>query len=197
MITNTVFLHKKIHQWSWTHQNQKEGGHVLDYILVNQKFRPSIFDTRIHRQSTHISDHNPVVSKMRIDYKRQKIKTNNNNFRHHKPDIFNLDNETIEKIQNEMKHCLHKRKHSNVNEKWDGFKSTIKTTITQLFPKKATKAEKSWVTENLKTLTKKSDTHFQISQLRQRVYSIPIKLRNQYNLLKKERKKECLEQLVG
>ena len=163
---------------------------MLDYILANQKFRASIFDTRTHRQSTHISDHNPVVSKIRIDYKRQKIKTNNN-FKHNKADTFNLDNETIEKIQNEMKHCLHKRKHSNVNEIWDGFKSTIKTTITQLLPKKATKAEKSWVTENLKTLTKKSDTHSQILQLRQRVDSIPIKLRNQYNLLKKETKKEC------
>ena len=54
-----------------------------------------------------------------------------------------------------MKQCLHKRKLSNVNEIWDDFKSTIKTTITQLLPKKATKAEKSWVTENLKTLTKK------------------------------------------
>ena len=67
VITNTVFPHKKIHQWSWTHPNQKERKHVLDYILVNQKFRASIFDTR-----THISDHNPVVSKIRIDYKRQK-----------------------------------------------------------------------------------------------------------------------------
>ena len=38
---------------------------------------------------------------------------------------------------------------------------------------------------------KKSDTHFQILQLRQKGDSIPIKLRNQYNLLKKETKKEC------
>ena len=114
---------------------------VLNYILVNQKFRASIFDTRTHRQSAHISDHNPVVSKIRIDYKRQKIKTNNNNFKHNKPYTFNLDNKTIEKIKNEMKHCLHKRKHSNVNEVSDDFKSTIKTTITQLLPNKATKAE--------------------------------------------------------
>ena len=155
----SIFSQKKIHQWSWTHPNQKEGEHVLDYILVNQKFRASIFDTRTHRQSAHISDHNPVVSKIRIDFKRQKTKTNNNNFKHNKPATFNFDNETIEKVQNEMKHCLHKRKFSNVNEIWYGFKLTIKTTITQLLPKKATKAEKSWVTENLKTLTKKKVTH--------------------------------------
>ena len=171
VITNTLFPHKKIHQWSRTHSNQKEGEHVLTYILVNQKFRALIFDTRTHSQHT---DHNPVVSKIRIDYKRQQIKTNNSNFKHNKiekntwvcfyfinfrlfyvkhnkPNTFNLDNKTIEKIKKKMKRCLHKRKHSNLNEIWQGFKAIIKT-ITQFFNKKATKAEKNWDTENLKIL---------------------------------------------
>ena len=67
VITNTLFAHEKIHQWSWRHPNQNGGGHVLDYILVNQKFRAFILDTRAHRNSLHISDHHPVISKIRID----------------------------------------------------------------------------------------------------------------------------------
>ena len=74
VITSTLFPHRKIHQRSWRHPNQHEGGHVLDYVLVNHKFRSCILDTRTHRQSLHTSDHNPVVSKLRIDYRCNKNK---------------------------------------------------------------------------------------------------------------------------
>ena len=37
-ITNTLLPHKKIHQYTWHHLGQKNGGHVLDYILINAQY---------------------------------------------------------------------------------------------------------------------------------------------------------------
>ena len=50
VITNTIFPHKKIHQWTWSHSGQKEGGHMLDYVLINQEYRSLITDTRTYRK---------------------------------------------------------------------------------------------------------------------------------------------------
>ena len=45
-ITNTLFPHKNIHQWTWKHPSQKEGGHVLDYILIDKMFKKLMMDIR-------------------------------------------------------------------------------------------------------------------------------------------------------
>ena len=72
VITNTIFLHKKIHQWTWSHPEQKEGGHVLDYVLINQEYRSLITDTRAYKKTKHISDHNIIISYIQLSKKTYK-----------------------------------------------------------------------------------------------------------------------------
>ena len=62
-ITNTLFPHKKIHQYTWHHLGKKKGGHILDYILINAQYRSCILDTKVFRKTLHISDHFPVITK--------------------------------------------------------------------------------------------------------------------------------------
>ena len=38
VITNTFFPHKSVHQTTWMHPKTKQW-HMLDYVLVNRKFR--------------------------------------------------------------------------------------------------------------------------------------------------------------
>ncbi|CAF2074453.1 unnamed protein product [Rotaria magnacalcarata] len=51
IITNTFFPHKAVHQGTWSHSTTKQW-HMLDYILVNRKFRSSVQDVRAHRGAT-------------------------------------------------------------------------------------------------------------------------------------------------
>ena len=67
-ITNTLFPHKNIHQWIWTHPSQKEGGHVLDYILINKMFKKLMMDIRAYRKAIHSSDHSPVTAKLIMNF---------------------------------------------------------------------------------------------------------------------------------
>ena len=72
VITNTIFPHKKIHQWTWSRPRQKEGGHVLDYVLINQDNCSLITDTRAYRKTKHISDHNIIISSIQLSKKTYK-----------------------------------------------------------------------------------------------------------------------------
>ena len=61
LLANTLFPHKKIHQCTWYHPGTKEG-HVLDYILISQKCRAQICDTRVYRKTVDTSEHNLLTS---------------------------------------------------------------------------------------------------------------------------------------
>ena len=50
VVTNTLFKHRPCHQHTWFHPaEESRRGHVLDYVLVNHRFRSNILDTRVFR----------------------------------------------------------------------------------------------------------------------------------------------------
>ena len=65
VITNTIFPHKNIHQWTRYHPNQRVG-HTVDYVPVKHQYRAQVFDTRASRKTVHISDHNIIITKIII-----------------------------------------------------------------------------------------------------------------------------------
>ncbi|CAF4625792.1 unnamed protein product, partial [Rotaria sp. Silwood2] len=70
IVTNTFFPHKTVHQGTWMHPKTKQW-HMLDYILVNHKFRSSVQDVRAHRDATGGigTDHNLLRAKIRLHLK--------------------------------------------------------------------------------------------------------------------------------
>ena len=44
-------------------------GHVLDYVLVNHRFRSSVLDTRVFRKTYLQFDHRLVVTRVRLKLK--------------------------------------------------------------------------------------------------------------------------------
>jgi exonuclease III len=67
IVTNTFFQHKPMHQTSWMHPGKKVW-HMLDYTLVNRKFRSSVEDVRVHRTAAGAigTDHHLLRTKVKI-----------------------------------------------------------------------------------------------------------------------------------
>ncbi|CAM4833486.1 unnamed protein product [Rotaria magnacalcarata] len=67
IMCNTFFQHKSVHQKSWMHPGSKTW-HMLDYTLVNKKFRSSIEDVRVHRTAAGAigTDHHLLRIKLKF-----------------------------------------------------------------------------------------------------------------------------------
>ena len=74
MVTNTIFKHRDCHKFTWFHPgDSSKAGHVIDFILVNRKFRNSILDSRVYR-GTHLqSNHSKIRVKLKVMNKRKKV----------------------------------------------------------------------------------------------------------------------------
>ena len=195
IITNTIFPHKRIHQWTWYHPNQKKG-HVLDYVLISHQLRANICDTKVTRKTIHISDHNMVISKLIL--KNHKIKynknpNNNTNILHDKiTNPTKLEKIYINKFKEELTYNLNKIDQNNsVEEMWKCFKESLLNASKQL-PKKNKMPKRPWVNEEVKKLsTEKSELHFKIKALKQNGRAIPQNLISSYKEIKTESRKAC------
>ena len=53
IVTNTWFQHKPLHQATWYRNGDRSRpGHMLDYVLINSRFRTCVLDTRVFSQLT-------------------------------------------------------------------------------------------------------------------------------------------------
>ena len=59
VVTGTIFPHKDIHKNTWTSPDGKTHNQI-DHILVNQKFRRSILNTRVRQGADVASDQHLV-----------------------------------------------------------------------------------------------------------------------------------------
>lgn len=73
IISNTFFKHKLVHQTSWMHPRTKKW-HLIDYTLVNKKFRSSVENVPMLRgvAGTIRADHHLMRVKIRIHLKSRK-----------------------------------------------------------------------------------------------------------------------------
>jgi len=53
-ITNSFYRHKDIHKFTWKARGTKS---VIDYIIINDRLKSNIEDTRVFRESEIDSDH--------------------------------------------------------------------------------------------------------------------------------------------
>ncbi|CAF2249578.1 unnamed protein product [Rotaria magnacalcarata] len=70
VVSNTFFQHKLLHQTSWMHPGNKIW-HMIDYTLVNKKFRSSVEDVRMYRRASGgiETDHHLMRTKIKIHLK--------------------------------------------------------------------------------------------------------------------------------
>ena len=77
IISNTFFKHKLMHQTSWVHPRNKVG-HIIDYTLVNKKFRSSVEDIPICRRAAGAigTDHHLMRVKVRLHLQERRKNVN-------------------------------------------------------------------------------------------------------------------------
>ena len=64
-IVSTMFPHKNIHKYTWTAPNGRVRNQI-DHVAVNGKFKRSVWDTRSYRGADCGSDHNLVITTVRL-----------------------------------------------------------------------------------------------------------------------------------
>ncbi|XP_028416570.1 craniofacial development protein 2-like [Dendronephthya gigantea] len=64
-IVSTMFPHKNIHKYTWTAPNGKTRNQI-DHVTMNGKFKRSVRDTRSYRGADCGSDHNLVITTVRL-----------------------------------------------------------------------------------------------------------------------------------
>jgi hypothetical protein len=62
-ITNCFFRHKNIHKFTWEARGTKS---IIDYIIINEKLKATIRDTRVLRGSEIDTDHYLLQSTFKI-----------------------------------------------------------------------------------------------------------------------------------
>ena len=77
IISNTLFKPKLVHQTSWVHPRNKVG-HIIDYTLVNKKFRSSVEDVPICRRAAGAkgTDHYLMRVRVRLHLQRRRKNVN-------------------------------------------------------------------------------------------------------------------------
>ncbi|KAK3532866.1 hypothetical protein QTP70_001138 [Hemibagrus guttatus] len=64
-ITNTMFKHKGVHQYTW-YQDILGWRSMIDLVIVSSDLRPHVLDTRVKRGAELSTDHHLVVSWIRL-----------------------------------------------------------------------------------------------------------------------------------
>ncbi|KAK3536643.1 hypothetical protein QTP86_015444, partial [Hemibagrus guttatus] len=64
-ITNTMFKHKGVHQYTW-YQDTLGWRSMIDLVIVSSDLRPHVLDTRVKRGAELSTDHHLVVSWIRL-----------------------------------------------------------------------------------------------------------------------------------
>ena len=169
LVTNTWFKHKSIHKTTWFQNgNRSRPGHIIDYILVNRRFRSSILDTRVYRSVLHESDHELVVSTLRF-----KIKTKCHQSTVPHRQTTNLHADIKSDFRTHLSDAFsHIPNDASIESCWNAFKSAINSACTVL-PEDLSSHDPDWVTDELRNLSqKKSNTWLSYRDAAKRGYEV-------------------------
>ena len=154
VVTNTLFKHRSCHQYTWFHPAEEGvAGHILDYILVNHRFRSSILDTRVFRKTYLQSDHRLVVSTVRL---KLKVKRRQTQLRpkHVTKEKLLKKNELLEYQQKLATALKEVEREVNVERLWKELRVAVDSALCSL-PLVSNNQEADWVTEEIRQLSLK------------------------------------------
>ena len=94
---------------------------MIDYVLVNKRFRTSVLDTRVYRSTLHESDHELVLSTLRFKIKAKRRQTSSSRYQ-----TTNLPSTYRVSYQSALAESFNASDQlTTVNSLWDTFKSSI------------------------------------------------------------------------
>jgi hypothetical protein len=152
-ITNTMYKQKKTsRQWTWESSNQKTHNKI-DYIMINNKWKNCITNSRSFPSADVGSDHQLVLADLHLRFKMKPKPNVPKRF-----DVFKLSNATVKQnyeieIGGKFGPLLNDED-TDVNTLWEGVKSVFNNTSEELLGKKKPNQSKPWMTEEVLELCK-------------------------------------------
>ncbi|CAF3620000.1 unnamed protein product [Rotaria socialis] len=152
IVLNTFFKHKLAYQTSWMHPRNKIW-HMIDYTLVNKKFRSSVEDVRMFRRAAGAigTDHHLMRVKIRMHLKSRRKNVN--------PKKMNVDStklkddKLLEAFQKDLRDTIDATSDDtiNIDERYQLFLSQLKEKAEQHFPvdKNSNRKRKEWLTTDI------------------------------------------------
>ena len=186
VVTNTLFQHRFCHQQTWFHPAETTGsGHLMDYVLVNRRFRSSVLD-RVFRKTYLQSDHRLVVARVRLKLKAKRRRSQREP--RYQTDRRLLEEHQVQEFARVLEEGLECCTASSIEQSWSEFKDTINEAQKTL-PLVPEKEEKDWVTEKVR----------EVSRMKQEAWMRWVKkpgdvlLKAQYQQLKAQSRKAADE----
>ncbi|CAM4844407.1 unnamed protein product [Rotaria magnacalcarata] len=186
IITNTFFKHKLVHQTSWMHPGNKQW-HMIDYILVNKKFRSSIEDCRMYRKAAGAigTDHHLMRIKIKLHFRSRRklfqkkvvydpIKMKNDNaLKQFQKDLIPTLSDATDKT-------------ISIDEKYDRFVEHMKTNAEKILKidENKNRKRKEWLTDEILEILEKKATAF-VNWQNHRGTKLEIEYANKYKRLRK------------
>ena len=182
VITNSFYQHKTIHQTSWRHPGTKKW-HLLDYTLVNIKFRSTIHDVRFYRRAIGSigTDHHLMRAKIKLHLKCKKKRIRSSHLRLDRTKL--EDKVVIERFQQDLAKQFNDVKENvvDVDGKYEIFVQCLKKTADKHLKLKKNNQlkQKEWLTkEILDAVDKNASMYLEWQQ--HRGSSLEKKSKNQY-----------------
>ena len=154
LVANTWFKLHPRRLYTWTsplHTANRIIRNQIDFILIDERHRNSVKLTKTYPGADANSDHNPVVSTIRLRLKiiKNTVKSTS------RPNIHCLRDNTIkEKVATELNRTLSNVERSqttphDINNTWACIKNAIVNTIEEQIPKTIQRAKKDWMTTEI------------------------------------------------
>ncbi|CAF2121924.1 unnamed protein product [Rotaria magnacalcarata] len=187
IVANTFFQHKPVHQTSWMHP-EKKVWHMLDYTVVNRKFRSSVEDLRVHRMAagTIGTDHHLLRAKVKIHLRSRKKSQHAKRIR---LDCKKLrDENVVDAFQKGIKKMREAMKNDTmtVNQKYANFVKCVKGLGQQHFQQEQNnhRKQKEWLTDEILDIVNKKGKAF-LNWQNNRGTRLEQKHRGKYRMLRK------------
>ena len=121
---------------------------MIDFVLVNKRFRTSVLDTRVYRSTLHESDHELVLSTLRFKIKAKRRQTSATRYQ-----TTNLPSSYRVCYQSALTDSFNDQL-STVASLWDTFKTSIQKACESL-PPAPRSSDPDWVTDEVRNLSRK------------------------------------------
>lgn len=165
VIGSTMFEHRDIHKYTWTspcgrYRNQ------IDHTAINKKRKTSLLDVKSRRGADIGSDHQLVVSTLRLKLKRKKADCN----LPARYDIEKLRQQSIEKeefilecrnrftVLQTMDDMENEEAENNVNTYWKDIKDTLRESAKNTLGQGGRERRKQWLSDETWELIQKRKT---------------------------------------
>lgn len=163
VITNTYFKLPERRLYTWKSPadgiDNKIVRNQIDYFLINKRYRNSIKAAKTYPGADVSTDHNPVIIRIEVKFKKLIPKQNKN-----KGDISQLQDpvkreQLATRINNELRQ-LETTQNENSNKKWEALKNSISKPIQEILGKnKSNNKTKTWMTDEILQMMEERRLH--------------------------------------